>query len=68
VLPPDNAATHEHGALQHADVLGGGREGHPKRRGELAEIALSAGELPDDCSARGMSQRVEHSVESGRTI
>jgi hypothetical protein len=52
----------------HADVLGGGGEGHPERRGELAEIALPTGELPDDRAARGMGQGMENPVEPGRTI
>ena len=68
VLPPDDAATHQRGTLQHADVLGGGGEGHPERRGELGEIALPAGELPDDRAARGVRQGVEDAVEPGRAI
>ena len=68
VLPPGYAATHELGPLQHAHVLGGGGERHPKGRGELAEVALPAGELPDDRAAGGVGQGVEDAVEPGGSI
>jgi predicted transcriptional regulator len=63
VLPPRDAATHEIGPLQHAHVLGGGWERHPQRRGELAEVALPARELPDDRAAGRVRERVEDEVE-----
>lgn len=63
MLPPGDAATHERGPFQHAHVLGGGGEGHPEGRGEFAEIALPAGELPDDRAAGGVGQGVEDAVK-----
>ena len=65
VLPTGDAATHQIGSLEHAHVLAGGRERHPQRRGELAQVALPAGELPDDRAAGGVGQGVEDAVEPG---
>ena len=65
VLTPDDAAADEFGPLQHAHVLGGGGEGHSEWRGELAEVALPAGELPDDRAAGGVGQGVEDEVQPG---
>lgn len=62
-MPSGDAATHEIGPLQHAHVLGGGWERHPQRRGELAEVALPAGELPDDRAAGGVGERMEDEIE-----
>src|SRR5262249_44055760 len=59
---------HELGPLQHAHVLGGGGEGHPEGRGELAEVALAAGELPDDRTPGRVGQGVEDDIEAGGSI
>ena len=68
VLPTIDAATHEMGPFEHAHVLGGGGECHFEGRGELAEVALPARELPDDCAAGGVGQGVEDQVQLGRAI
>src|SRR5437868_718101 len=65
MLPPLDAATDEFGPLQHAHVLGGGGESHSEGRGEFAEVALSAGELPDDRAAGGVRQGVEDEIQPG---
>ncbi len=65
MLPTGDAATQEIGPFQHAHVLGGGGESHPQGRGELAEVALPAGELPDDRAAGGVGQGVEDQVQAG---
>src|SRR5262249_44793132 len=52
----------------HAHVLGGGGEGHPEGRGELAEVALPYGELLDDRAAGGVGQGMEDEVKPGGSI
>jgi hypothetical protein len=68
MLPPRDAAADESGPLQHAHVLAGGGEGHFQRGGELAQVALAGGELPDDRAAGGVRQGVEDAVEPGGSI
>jgi hypothetical protein len=64
----DDATADELGALEDADVLGGGGEGHFEGRGELAEILLVVGELAEDGATGRVGEGVEDAVESGGAI
>jgi hypothetical protein len=68
MLPAFDAAPDELGVLQHAHVLGGRRESHFQGRGQLAEVALPARELPDDRPPGRVSQGVKHEIQPGRAI
>jgi hypothetical protein len=61
--PPDKP-----GALEHTDVLGRGREGHPERGRELAEILLTIGESAENGAPGRVRQGVEDAVERGVPI
>ncbi len=63
VLPPVHFAAHQARGLERLDVLGGRRERHVVRLGELAHGAFSMRELPEHPAAGGVSQGAEDGVE-----
>ena len=68
MLTTSDAAADELRSLQHAHVLGSRGESHLEGRGELAEVALTTRELPDDRASGGVGQRVKDEVQPGRAI
>jgi hypothetical protein len=58
---------HQAGMLQHFHMLGRGRKRHAERGGEIAHIALSAGQAAQHRAPRGVGEGVEDGVE-GRVL
>jgi len=58
----------EAGTLEHAHVLGDGRERHREARGELADRAIAVRQARDDRAPRRIGQRGESGVERGMTV
>lgn len=66
---PDDAAPDEACLLEHAHVLGRGRERHLERRREFAQVPFPRfGELAEHRTPRGVRKGVENAVERGRAI
>jgi hypothetical protein len=58
----------EPGTLQHAHVLGDGRERHREARCELADGMVAGGEAREDVAARGVGEGGEGVVEGPGTV
>ena len=63
-----DTAAHEPGALQHADVLGGGGKRHPQRRCQLREVLLTRGQPTQDGPPRRVRQGMKNAIESRRGL
>lgn len=63
VCTADATAAHEFGSLEHANVLGRGREGHAQRRGEFREVQLAPRKPAQHVAAGGMGKGVKDAVE-----
>ena len=60
---PADLAADQAGALQHLDVLGGGRQRDGEGLGELADRALAVGELRQHPPAGRVAEGVEDGAE-----
>lgn len=67
-LAPRHPAPHQLGALERADVLGRGGEGHAEGRREFAEVEFALDEAADHRPAHGVGEGVEDAVEGGGSI
>lgn len=68
VLTPNNAPPHQPRPLQHPDMLAGGGERHPERRGELAQVPFSVRQAPDDRPPGRVCQGVKDQVQTRLSI
>ena len=64
VNAPADGAPHEPGPLEGLDVLGRRGEGHPIRRGKLADGLFAPGEALEHAPAGGVAEGAEDVIEA----
>ncbi len=68
MLAAFDAAAHEPGVFEHADVLGRGGEGHLQGLGEFTQVSLALREGADHRPPGRVGKGVEDAVEEGGGI
>lgn len=68
VRPALNRALYQAGAFQHPDVLGSGRERHPKRCSQLADRSLALHKAAKHRASGRVREGAEHDVQRSRIL